>query len=241
MTEADPRLTRVKRGDPITARGWNAIIDQVSTRPLPSVGMRPRFPVINSSGVDIPAFAVLTADTPAKEAYTNILTLSVTKPSLLSTQQQLQLLITNGKNEIPTGLTGLVSFVDPWCPTAFMAGGTIVANDVVGAENSFTVSAGRPGFIALHAASSGDLVWCISDVNHNGWIAAYTTSAISALSGTTPGSGTAQLKGEISSSLVDTEEVTIKNIYSSTIAIDTWITVSRDLLGTYWVLGANCV
>lgn len=239
MTSADPRLNHVRRGDPITAMGWNAIIDQVTSRPLPPVGTRPEFPVGNAAGVDIPPFAVLTADTPSIEAYTFNLQLTVKKPSLLTNQRQLQTLMTNGKNTIYSGKTGLVTFLDPWCPVPLIAGGTISAWDVVGPENSFQVTAGNPGFLALHAASANGVVWCISDVNHNGWIAAKTTSAISALSGTTPGSGTADLKYG-TSTLATAESVTIRNIYESTILTDTWVTVSRDLLGDYWVLGANC-
>ena len=79
--------------------------------------------------------------------------------------------------------------------------------------------------------------------------AAYTTSGISARSGTTPGSGTAIIKKlNRSSGVLETVtnpngvnySFTVYSLYSSASGTNTYIHISRDMFGTWWFRNEDC-
>lgn len=71
--------------------------------------------------------------------------------------------------------------------------------------------------------------------------AAKTTSEISARSGTTVGTGTADIyRIDDEDELIEAEEIDVVNIFGATIATGLWIQVARDSRGRWQVVSVEC-
>lgn len=113
--------------------------------------------------------------------------------------------------------------------------------DTAGGTKLVTAPSG-PGQILYQESGTGT-TWAIIRIGaeDHGWVAAKVTRTITARAGTTIGYGEVTLYYLSGTTLTaGPTGVVVCSNYGSSIAVDTWVTISTDHTGVLWVVGADC-
>lgn len=230
-------LTRVAKGDPITAKGWNELVEALRIALIGSPSPpRPWVLVKNSLADPIPPYSAFAYDDGYPDTSGTLM--------LEAAYGSSPAILTNGPESIAAGGYGHGYFIDRWSPVQLIASEILVPTNTCGpTSSSFEVGLGGDGLVAVSAADEDEYVWCVSsgtpptDLK----VVAQVTTEITARSGTTVGTGVVSLYRRATLSLLLTDEdVTVYNPYAATIAVDAYLTVSKDSFGDLWVVGGDC-